>query len=370
MKKRYHVLLSRPFDLDKFDRDAAQGQCPRHATSLLRHALDAEVHQPVGHEVVVTDRLWGRAFAVSPQQSAIGRVLAQRLTDQDVIFAAGEDVGFPLAFALRGNATRPRLVVEVHNPQGARPLFALRHLGLDETVDLFVVTADFKAEFLTRELRFRSQQVHSMNQTTDTDFFTPGPPSPDKQRPLIAASGLEQRDYITLAAATKDMDVDVRICAVSPNATARRGTFPKVVPDNMRAQYYDWTDLLQLYRDADVVVIPLRPNGIGAGQTAIMEALACARPVVTTTQAGSMVDTCAADGLLDAVPPQEADALQRAILEVLEHPEQAAERASRARARMVEGFSPERWVRHMTGLLRPEVPPRSLSPWDHREELR
>ncbi|MGB5681550.1 MAG: hypothetical protein WBM47_06835, partial [Polyangiales bacterium] len=67
--------------------------------------------------------------------------------------------------------------------------------------------------------------------------------------------------------------------------------------------------------------------------------------------------TYAADGLLNAVRPQEPDTLKRAILEVLEHPAQAAERASRARARAVEELSPERWVRHMTGLLRPEVLP-------------
>lgn len=323
--------------------------------SLLRHALGAQVHQPAHHNVTLADRFRARAFAIDPSQASLGRTLAKSLNDLDVVFAAGEDVGFPLALALRGKETRPRIVIEVHNPRRPRVQFALKHLGLEHVVDLLTVTADHKAEFLTQELHFEKDQVHLMNQTTDTSFFTPGPARPDKKRPLIAGSGLEHRDYITLAQATQDMDVDVRICAVSPNATKRRDTFPKVLPANMEARFYSWTELVQLYRDADVVAIPLRPNALGAGQTAIMEALSCARPVVTT-HAKAIVETYAAEGLLDAVPARNPAALRGAIEDVLRYPEEASARARRARQRVIEDFSNEHWVRHMATLMRERLP--------------
>jgi glycosyltransferase involved in cell wall biosynthesis len=323
--------------------------------SLLRHSLNAEIHQPVHHNVTLGDRFWARVFAIDPAQVALGRTLARKLTDQDVVFAAGEDVGFPLALALHTKKQRPRLVIEVHNPRRPRVRFALRYLRLKNVVDLFTVTADHKVDFLLQDLQFRSDQVHLMNQTTDTNFFSPGPPSPDKKRPVIAASGLEHRDYITLAEATADLDVDVRICAVSPNATKRRDAFPEVLPANMKAGFYGWTELRQLYRDADVVAIPLRPNALGAGQTAIMEALACGRPVVTI-HARSMVDDYASEGLLYTVPAQNPMALRGVIEDVLKHPDQASVRARRARARVVEDFSNEHWVQHVTALLREPAP--------------
>lgn len=321
--------------------------------SLLRHALSAEVHQPLNQKIVPGDRLWAVAFSVDPQQSALGRTLARDFNEQDVVFAAGEDVGFPLAFALRGRTKKPRVIIEVHNPHGLRPLFAMKYLGLDQTTDLFTVSSDFKAAFLRKDLQFPDAQVHAMNQTTDTSFFTPGPPSSEKKRPLIAAGGLELRDYITLAAATEDMDLDVKISSVSPNVTVRRNTFPKVLPTNMKVDYYGWRALLQLYRDADEVVVPLRPNLVGAGQTSIMEALACARPVVTTMLAQSMIETYAARGFLHAVPPRDPAALRRAIEHILEHPEKAAERARQAREQVVQDFSNEHWLEQMLGLLQP-----------------
>jgi len=351
LNKSYHIVLSRPFDLDQFDRDSSANKCPRHAMSMLRHDLGAHVHQPTGRDITLVDRVWSVALAATPAQVALGRALARELTDQDAVFAAGEDVGYPLALALLSKSRRPRLVVEVHNPRTPRGRFALKCLNLAKTVDVFTVTMPSKAEFMQQHLKVPAERIVSMNQTTDPDFFTPGPPSPGKGRPIIAACGLEQRDYITLANATETMDVDVRICAASANVTSSRDSFPSVLPANMSARHYDWPELLQLYRDADVVAIPLRPNVLGAGQTALMEAMACQRPVVTT-EADGMVRDFAADALLNTIPERDVDALREAIVALLHHPEQAAEQARRAGKRVVEQFNPERYVRQVTELLR------------------
>ena len=50
---------------------------------------------------------------------------------------------------------------------------------------------------------------------------------------MIVSVGLEQRDYRTLAAATADMDVDVKISGFSEDAEVLQRSFPDVLPANM-----------------------------------------------------------------------------------------------------------------------------------------
>jgi glycosyltransferase involved in cell wall biosynthesis len=147
------------------------------------------------------------------------------------------------------------------------------------------------------------------------------------------------------------MNVDVRICAASPNASSKRSNFPEVPPANMVAQHYEWPELVQLYRDSDVVAVPLRPNPFQAGQTALMEAMACERPVVVTEQVG-MVEDFARESLVRTVPEEDPEALRAVIRELLADPERASAQAERGRQRIVESFNTDRYVEHLAALLR------------------
>jgi hypothetical protein len=77
---------------------------------------------------------------------------------------------------------------------------------------------------------------------------------------MIASVGLERRDYVTLAAAVKDLDADVRVDAWSPNARKMAKTFPAELPPNMTYCAGTPGELVQLYRDADIVVISTFPT--------------------------------------------------------------------------------------------------------------
>lgn len=68
---------------------------------------------------------------------------------------------------------------------------------------------------------------------TDTEFFIPGPVSGDKNRQTVVSVGLEKRDYRLLAAATADLDVDVKISGFSKDAKALSQAFPDTMPENM-----------------------------------------------------------------------------------------------------------------------------------------
>jgi glycosyltransferase involved in cell wall biosynthesis len=178
---------------------------------------------------------------------------------------------------------------------------------------------------------------------TDTQFFTPGPESAQKRRPTVVSVGLEQRDYRNLAHATQDLDLDVRISGFSRDAQTIARSFPQQMPANMTRRFYAWPDLLQLYRDASVVVVSLFPNRYAAGVQGLMEAMACGRPVVVTSTVG-MERYIHPDAAL-SVPTGDPVALRKAIQHLLAHPEQAAAMGRRGREIAMERHSIERHVR-------------------------
>ena len=352
MSLRYHIVLSRPFDLAAHDREAAEGAKPRHTMSALARNLDATVHRPGDVEATAGDRWNARTLGIGDAPLwALARHLSQQLGPDDVIFTIGEDAGFPLATYLARRPDRPRLTVFVHTVRTPRARYMFWRYGLTRVIDRVVTNTEFKAEVLRSEYGFGADRVFNIAEQTDTQFFTPGPSSPEKARALIGSGGLEQRDYVTLAEATAAMDADVRICAMSPNATARKDTFPRTLPANMAVGQYDWPDLRQLYRDADVVVISLKDHNYQAGLTTLFEALACKRPVVMTETPG-LVQEFARAGYLTAVPPYAPDAMRTAIEGLLADPDGARAQAERGYAAVHQHHTSERYVADLAAQIR------------------
>ena len=46
------------------------------------------------------------------------------------------------------------------------------------------------------------------------------------------------------------------------------------MPENMSRKFYEWPDLVQLYRDADVIAVCLVDNKYAAGVQGLLEAMA------------------------------------------------------------------------------------------------
>ncbi|MEM8935002.1 MAG: glycosyltransferase [Pseudomonadota bacterium] len=357
MSKNYHIVLSRPFDLDKFDRDSAADACPRHAISMVRHALGAIVHKPEGREITLSDKIWAKiAGGCEPAHWAMARELAATLGSDDIVLTMGEDCGFSLAKRLvdrnrQGGAPGPRHILHLQNPDRPRSRLMLKQFKVGDAIDIYASGYPYKTEFIRQFLNVGEERTHLLSEQTDGKFFTPGQPSGDKKRPVIAGCGLEMRDYITLAQASGDMDMDVKICAVSPNATARKDTFPESIPDNIYVGYFDWPALRQLYRDADMVAIPLKPGNYHAGLTVMLEALACKRPVVMT-DSGGLMRSFADKGLLVATPPQDPIAMKAAIQGVLDDPKAAQEMAERGYDHVMAHHTVEPFVENLASLVR------------------
>ena len=147
------------------------------------------------------------------------------------------------------------------------------------------------------------------------------------------------------------MNLDVKISGFSRDVRALAKTFPKVMPDNMTRRFYEWQELRQLYRDADIVVISMFQSVDSAGITTLMEAMACGRPVIVTRTIG-LSDYLQTPGTVTTVEPEDVTGLKAAIVNLLEHPHQAEEQAKCAYKMVTEHHNSEQYVKTLTSLIR------------------
>ena len=324
----FHVALGREIHLDEFRRQGEQGLGPRHALAVLVDRLGGTVHaaSPDRDPPSRLDRLRSKMFPGSPAAWSLARRLSGELGRDDVVYCAGEDIGVPLVATLGDRADRPRVFVLVHNLDRPRGRAAAMITRFGRRAAALAAPCRCQYDFLEKTLGVPRSKLHLKVEHVDNRFFSPGPPSPDKARPLIVGVGLERRDYRTLAQAVAGLDVDVRISGFSKHAAAMARSFPDPMPANMSCRFYSWPDLVQLYRDADVVVAPVFPSRYAAGVTTILEGMACRRPVVATRSPG-LADYLEPGNGLSVVEPLDADGLRGAITRLLENPDEARDRA-------------------------------------------
>jgi glycosyltransferase involved in cell wall biosynthesis len=341
----YHIALSRSFDFAAINQARQAGTCPNHSIWELAQKLNATIHQPQ-YKVTAFDRMAARCYG-QPEHWALARHLVATLGEEDLLFCTGEDIGLPVAILSKLHWSKFKLVMSVMAPDRLKFRAVSRLFDLGTVVDLFITNTQIKVDTLRHHLGLLPHQIHQNTEQTDVNFFNPGPsqpPSPAKARPMIASAGLEQRDYKTLAAATAHLDVDVKICAVSPNASTKTTVaFPEVMPANMTSRHYDWPEFVQLYRDADVVVISLLDNQYSAGLTTLIEAMACRKPVVMTRTPG-LAEQLIELGVFTPVEPGDAVGMGEAIAHLLQNPEVAAAQAQRGYELVQQKYRSEHYV--------------------------
>jgi glycosyltransferase involved in cell wall biosynthesis len=347
---KYHLALGRKIDLDAIDRDASVGKCPRHVLRALRDNLEANIIAPDGESILWSDKLRSK-ISSQPQHWALARKLSEQVSSEDVIFCTGEDIGIPVAVMCGAKRDRPKIVVYFHNIDRLRGRIALKLFGLANKIDLFMACSSAQTDFMRNYLGLPESRILLLLEQTDTKFFTPGPVSPEKKRKTIASVGLEKRDYRLLAAATADLDVDVKISGFSKDAKALAQAFPDTMPPNMSRQFYEWPDLVQLYRDADVIAVCLVENKYAAGVQGLIEAMACKRPVAITRTQG-MVDYLATPNIAKIVEAGDVAGLREAIVHLLNNPQEAESQAQRGYEMVVGHYNSERYVDILVERLR------------------
>lgn len=325
---KYHIVINTTQDIETIALNAQAGKQPAHVMWEIGQFLNAEIHQPINVKILPEDKILARLIGF-PEYWALARQLSEQLNENDVIYCDGEQLGIPIANLCGKKQKRPKVVVLFHNINRPRGYLALNLLGTKH-IDFFVTGTVSQKEFLRNYLNLPSDRIYQIpsHPSCDTSFFTPGEALQKNVRPLIASGGLEKRDYQTLANATYNLNVDVKICAFSPNRTASKRTFPKVMPSNMSCKFYEWWDLVQLYRDADLIVIPLLKNNYQAGLSTLFEAMACRRPIIITrSPKAGIINTLIDSGVVTGVKAGDDVDLKQAIEKLLNNPQQAQNQA-------------------------------------------
>ena len=345
----FHIVLSRYIDFDAIEADARRGVRPRHAMKQLADRLDAVVHSPKDQKGGLLDSVRSKLIG-TPLLWAYCRELAARLTADDVVYCPDEEVGLPLASLCRARGNGAKIAVMVHNVDRPRARLALKLLGGCRSAAIYLAVSNRQLRFLQNEIGIEERRTAFVNDQTDAAFFRPGTPSGTKQRPLLVSAGLEKRDYRVLADAVGDLDVDVCATGFSADAIPPRGSFPDAWPANFTRRRYEWTELAELYRNADAVVVTLLPNIYAAGITTMVEGMASGCPIVVTRTEGL-------EGYLDdtdaitVVSPGDAGELRGALLSVINSPDRRAAMGRRAREIAEEKYSSDVHVEVLAGIL-------------------
>ena len=254
------------------------------------------------------------------------------------IFTDGEQIGVPLAWFSKfigAGARSPRHLMIVHILSVKKKMLFFDRFGIQSHIDRFFVYSTWQKRFIENRWRIAPERVLFTPFMVDTRFFAPEQVMPSTSAtPMICSVGLEARDYPTLLAAVRDLDLHVTIAAASPWSKHADSTQDQPIPENVTVRRFSQFDLRQLYADSSFMVMPLHNVEFQAGVTAILEAMAMGRAVICTRTPGQT------DVIVDGetglyVPPGDAQALAAAIAYLLANPREA-ERMGQAGRRLVE----------------------------------
>ncbi|WP_188899275.1 glycosyltransferase [Caldovatus sediminis] len=239
-----------------------------------------------------------------------------------------------LAAALAAaGARRPRMVATFHQPPAL--LEGMIHRGLLGALDRAVALCRPMRALLARHLP--DERIVVIPHGVDADFFTPGPGAPAGAsgafRLLLVGHWLRDFDAALAALALlRAGGLDARLTVVSHNPPRQlAGTaLPEGV--TLRGNLSD-AELRQAYRDADCLFLPLVD---ATANNAVLEAMACGRPVVST-DVGGVAEMTGPDAAL-LRPAGDAAALAEAVRALAADPGRAAAmgRAGRARAEALD----------------------------------
>jgi GT2 family glycosyltransferase/glycosyltransferase involved in cell wall biosynthesis len=312
------ILIGRQLEADEWAAAVARDERPRHYAFDLARQYALEIITPGQTTSSRIDSVL-RMIIGRSDAWAIARAAARSMQPDQFVYATDETIGIP--YILAGSKRRQRsrsTAMFVLAPHRTRTrvwlsvLDRLRLLPATLVAGTPEVAAHLEQRFVTSST---AVEVVLLPVAIDDQFFRPPAAPPTNDRPLVVSAGLEHRDYERLAAATRNLDIDVDVCAVSPDR-AGATLLPDTLPSNMKLAPLSLSGLRDLYQRADLFVLSTAPNTLNAGLSAVMEALACGLDVVVSIHEPDIANLIA-EGHVTATPDTSASALAQTIEERL-----------------------------------------------------
>ncbi len=311
------------------------------ANHLAELGIDARVHDPLlsrrGLPPVLNRIAWHLRELTVPFE--VGR--------SDVVFTPLANV-LPLSSRLRA---LPVVVVNYglnlilrRSSSGRRALLG-RSLRAAACV---VCLGESQREELVQAVALDETRAKTLLLPVDETFFSPRRNGEQSSTVLTVGKDLA-RDYETFVTAVTGLDAPVQLAVYPRNLQGLE------LPRNAHARILSSIELRESYAAAGCVVLPQRPDEYaygseGGGLTALLEAMAMAKPIVATERA--ILRDYVEDGV-DAllVPPEDPSALRAAIVRVLSDRELAERMGASARTRVERDHTTRGFAARLAPLL-------------------
>jgi glycosyltransferase involved in cell wall biosynthesis len=185
----------------------------------------------------------------------------------------------------------------------------------------------------------------------DAEFFAPAPAEAGVD--VLSVGKDLARDYATLATAVAPLPIRAHFAAMPRNLAG------VAVPDNVDVALFDPWQLRRAYAGAGCVVVAQHGDDYhdgteGGGLTALLEAMAMARPVVATDR-GAIRDYVSDGEEALLVPPHDPSALRAAIERVLGDPVLAERLGAAARRRVERELTTQAMAERLAPVIRGAV---------------
>lgn len=261
-----------------------------------------------------------------------------RIADQyDIIWANSEKAAIPLSFL---NIKKP-LVVILQNPESPLRRLLIKWSRLAKRWSGVGIVAKEARSFIQSELGVEPAKIFQYYAARTDLFKDTDDDCTVVDGEMILSMGVTKRDYDTLIQALSSLPgYTAEIYVSSKYGDQYRGRktnnaahwirFPERIPDD---------ELVCCYKRSRFVVVPLIPTShSGAGVTSVFEASAAGKAVIATDTGGmSSYVLHGVTGLL--VPPNDVDAMRRAVKELWENPKLAYEMGQAGRRFVEENYS-------------------------------
>jgi len=208
-------------------------------------------------------------------------------------------------------------------------------------MDRILTSSAASGRTIRRDFGVRPERLCMVANGLDTELFSPDPARPRAPREILCVGRASDpnKGVKTLVDALTRLPADVRLTLVdddTPGNGARTRARELGVADRLDLVGRVPTDtLVALYRRAALVVVPSRYEGFGLPA---VEAMACGTPVVATS-AGALPEVVGVGGGGVLVPPDDPEALAKAVASLLEQPETRRARGARARPRVEQAYA-------------------------------
>ena len=273
--------------------------------AMLARAMQAELIGRLGH---TRSALMKRFEDFSALDISQALVAMRSFPDADVYVSFSERVGIPLGAMLARRRRRPAHVMIAHRLNTRAKAAASRLTRWPKGVDKIITVCSTQDQFAEA---YTPGRCRFLFLGLDRDFFRPASDTVEEDYALSV--GNESRDYKTLVAAAQIGGFKVKIRASSPwsrSASAGKESVSSGLVEFLPR--LDPPQLIDLYRRASAVVVPLLNVDYAAGLNGVLEGLCMHKPVIVTDSRG-IVDYVRHKSSAYLVPAGDPEAMAEAM---------------------------------------------------------